>query len=264
MTLNYFLVLGSQFDVIVNIDGFNEVALYEAEDFGQHVFPAFPRGWSTRVELSTPRVSRYLGRIETEADHRLALARGFSRVPWRYSPLANFVWWIADSRAEMALRTLQNDYRDAPPASAYYTVEGPGWRFASRHALHRHLVELWKNSSIQLGRLCAANGIRYYHFLQPTLLIAGSKPLTPIEAHMAEYRDQRYRLGVDEGYPLLMEAGRDLAANGERFTDLTRMFAAHPEPVYGDVCHLNQTGNDILADRIAEAILAHAPADHSW
>jgi hypothetical protein len=264
MTLNYLLVLGAQFDMIINVDGFNEVALYEAEDSGQHAFPAFPRSWATRVEVSSPRVSRYLGRMETEADHRLGLARGFSRPPWRYSPLANFVWRVADSQAEIAIRTLQEEYRTAPPASAYYTVKGPGWTFATRRDLYGHLAALWKNSSLQLGRLCAANQIRYYHFLQPTLLVSGSKPLTPAEAHMAKNRDQRYRPGVEQGYPLLIEAGRDLKTGGERFADLTGMFAGHPEAVYLDLCHLNQAGNDLLADRISEAILSGTEGNHSW
>jgi hypothetical protein len=74
------------------------------------------------------------------------------------------------------------------------------------------------------------------------------------EAEMAKNRDQRYRPGVEQGYPLLIEAGRDLKDRGERFTDLTGMFAAHPEAVYFDLCHLNQAGNDLLADRVAEAI----------
>jgi hypothetical protein len=262
MTLNYLLVLGAQFDMIVNIDGFNEVALYEAEDIGQHVFPAFPRNWDTRLELSSPRVSRYLGRIEAEADHRVGLARGFSRPPWRYSPLANLVWSVADSRAEVAIHALQNGYRAAVPSSAYYTIKGPGWTFASRAELYRHLATLWKNSSLQLGRLCAANRIRYYHFLQPTLL-AGSKPLTAPEAHLATNRDRRYRPGIEQGYPLLIEAGRELQSDGERFTDLTGMFAAERAAVYVDLCHLNQTGNDLLADRIAAAILASGAGDHS-
>src|SRR5262249_13805995 len=51
-----------------------------------------------------------------------------------------------------------------------------------------------------------------------------------------------------------IEAGGDLLAGGERFTNLTAIFAAHAEAVYIDLCHLNQAGNDVLADRIAEAI----------
>ena len=56
MTLNYMLVLGGQFDFIINIDGFNDVVLYEAENAARHVFPAFPRSWHVRVEISGPRL----------------------------------------------------------------------------------------------------------------------------------------------------------------------------------------------------------------
>ena len=222
----------------------------------RHVFPAFPRSWHTRVEVSGPRVAKYLGPIEYQVQNRLNLARGFSRLPWRYSPLCNLVWWIADSRSEIEIHTLEVEYRESTSPTSNYVVEGPGWKFATRQDLHRHLVALWKNSSIQLDNLCAANGIRYYHFLQPNLLVAGSKPLTAAEQHMADHRDKMYRPGVKGTYPLMIEAGRALKARGERFTDLTQMFAAHPEAIFVDLCHLNQAGNDLLADRVAEAILS--------
>ena len=75
---------------------------------------------------------------------------------------------------------------------------------------------------------------------------------------MASFRDDMYRSGVNGCYPLMIEAGHDLKAGGERFTDLTQMFAGHPEPIFGDLCHLNQAGNNLLADRIAEAIAGRA------
>jgi hypothetical protein len=254
MTLNYLLVLGAQFDILINIDGFNEAALYEAENADHHVFPAYPRSWHTRVETSGLRVSRFRGQVEYQAQHRVDLAHGFSRPPWRYSPLCNLVWGIADCRSEIKIHDLEGEYQKSA-ASSDYTVEGPGWKFATRQALHRHLVTLWKNSSIQLDKLCAGNGIRYYHFLQPNLLVPGSKPLTPSEQFMAAHRDNMYRPGVKGAYPLMIEAGRALKAGGERFTDLTQMFAAHPEQVFVDLCHLNKVGNDLLADRIAATIV---------
>jgi len=257
MTLNYMLVLGAQFDIVINIDGFNEAALYEAENADRHVFPAFPRSWQNRVEFTGARIGRYRGQVEYQVQNRVDLARGFSRLPWRYSPLCNLVWWIADCRSEIKIHDLEGDYRNSVSVSDY-VVEGPGWKFATRQDLHRHLVALWKNSSIQLDKLCAANGIRYYHFLQPNLLIPGSKPLTAAEQHMATYRDDMYRPGVQGAYPLMIEAGPALKAGGERFTDLTQMFAAHPEAIFGDLCHLNQAGNDLLADRVAEAIAGRA------
>jgi hypothetical protein len=255
MTLNYMLVLGAQFDIIVNIDGFNEAVLYEAENAKKHVFPAFPRSWHTRVEVAGPKVAKYLGPLEYQVEHRLELALGYSRPPWKYSPLCNLLWWIADSRSEIKIHELQQEYRASDDTASNYTVEGPGWKFATRQELYRHLVSLWKNSSIQLNNLCAANGIRYFHFLQPNLFLPGAKPLTGPEQHMANYRDDMYRPGVREGYPLMIQEGRDLKARGERFTDLTQMFATHKEAVYGDICHLLQAGNDVLADRVAEAIL---------
>ncbi len=254
MTLNYMLVLGAHFDIVINIDGFNEAALYEAENADLHVFPAFPRSWQTRVQFDGARISRYRGLVEYHAQNRADLARGFSRLPWRYSPLCNLVWWIADCRSEIKIHDIGGEYRNSASASDY-VVEGPGWKFATSEDLHRHLAALWKNSSIQLDRLCTGNGIRYYHFLQPNLLIPGSKPLTPTEQHMADHRDNMYRPGVKGVYPLMIEEGHALKAGGERFTDLTQMFASHPEAVFRDLCHLNQVGNDLLANRIAEAIV---------
>jgi hypothetical protein len=255
MTLNYMLVLGAQFDIIVNIDGFNEAVLYEAENSARHVFPAFPRSWHTRVEVTGPKVARYVGQLEYQVERRLDMARGFSRIPWRYSPLCNVLWGIADGRAEMRIYAIQDEYRKSSYGGSNYVVEGPGGTFATRKDLYRHLVSLWKNSSIQLDKLCAANGIRYFHFLQPNLFVPDSKPLTAPERHMATYRDDMYRPGVREGYPLMIEEGRDLKAHHERFTDLTQMFATHPESIYGDICHLNRAGNHVLADRVAGAIL---------
>lgn len=48
VALTYFLTLGAHFDLIINIDGFNEVALAPAEN-AKLVFPFYPRGWPARV-----------------------------------------------------------------------------------------------------------------------------------------------------------------------------------------------------------------------
>ncbi len=255
MTLNYLLTLGAEFDVIVNIDGFNDAVLYEAENLGNRVFPAFPRSWHSRVSTSGPRVAKYVGRLEHQVETREDMARGYSRLPWRYSPLCNLLWWIFDSRAEIRMIELQDEYRKDAPSTPNYAVEGPGATFTSRAELYQQLVSIWKNSSIQLDKLCAANGIRYFHFLQPNLVLSGSKPLTADERFMADHRDEMYRPGIRDGYPLMIREGRDLKARGERFTDLTRMFDGHAEPVYCDICHFYQAGNDVMADRVAEAIL---------
>ena len=236
MTLNYMLVLGAQFDIVINIDGFNEAALYEAENADRHVFPAFPRSWQNRVEVSGPRVEQVSGAGGVpSAESSRPGARVFAPSLEVFAALQPR---LVDCRLPVGdqVHELEVEYHQSP-SSANYVVEGPGWKFATPQDLHRHLAALWKNSSIQLDTLCAANGIRYYHFLQPNLLVAGSKPLTAAEQHMAGHRDDDYRPGVRGAYPLMIEAGRELKARGERFTDLTQMFAAHPEGLFVDICH---------------------------
>lgn len=50
MTLNWFLVLGARFDVVVNLDGFNDMVLSVFENARRGVYPAFPRGWQAQLQ----------------------------------------------------------------------------------------------------------------------------------------------------------------------------------------------------------------------
>jgi hypothetical protein len=128
--------------------------------------------------------------------------------------------------------------------------------FASKDALYDHLATIWENSSTQLDRLCSANAIRYFHFLQPNQYVAGSKTMSEEERAVSFVADHPYRNGVERGYPLLIGRGRALAARGVRFHDLTMAFADVPGPIYIDVCcHYNKAGYQILADRVAAAIV---------
>ena len=43
--LNYYLSLGGEYDIVINIDGFNEVALPLRDNIPTRVYPSFPRLW---------------------------------------------------------------------------------------------------------------------------------------------------------------------------------------------------------------------------
>src|SRR5262249_23951485 len=87
MTLAYLLSLGAEFDLVLNIDGFNEVALYELENASHHVFPAFPRSWHARIGTTEQVSGLTKGRLLVIEEQRTELARWHSRAPWRYSIL---------------------------------------------------------------------------------------------------------------------------------------------------------------------------------
>jgi hypothetical protein len=96
------------------------------------------------------------------------------------------------------------------------------------------------------------------HLLQPNQYVPDSKKLGSEEQSIAISDEHCYGFAVRQGYPDLLREGANLRAEGVDFHDLTKLFAAFANPIYVDTCcHYNQKGNDLLAEAVAEALLAH-------
>lgn len=256
MMVTYLVALGERPAVVINLDGFNDVALYPNEDAPARVFPAYPRRWHQRVEraLSRDEFRTMLRRLELE-DRRRRYAREFSRRPWSALQTANLVYLVLDRRAEAQLGEVDRALLDIDrKGTAPLVATGPLVEFKDRGELLAFLVALWSRSSLAIHELTRGSGIAYYHFLQPNQYVPRSKPFGREEARTATV-NAAYRRAVEPAFPRLREAGRALAAKGVRFHDLTMAFENHPEPLYVDLCcHFNQRGNIIVADRIFEVI----------
>ena len=64
MALNYFTALGGEFDIVINLDGFNEVALPAQENVPQ-TNPFFPRQWHLRMRtVPDQQFLETLGRVK--------------------------------------------------------------------------------------------------------------------------------------------------------------------------------------------------------
>jgi hypothetical protein len=256
MTLGYLLSLGAEFDLALNIDGFNEVALYELENSSRHIFPAFPRSWQVRISSADPDVLVTTAGLLANEEQRNDLASWYCRAPLRYSVLCNLAWEVKDRQLGRAADGIITNYYRSQGGRHPYFITGPPAEFAGRAKLYEHLTSIWANSSTLLNGLCRSKGIRYYHFLQPNQYVAGSKPMGDDEKRVAIAADHPYRRAVETGYPLLIKKGRDLAREGVPFFDLTQVFAGHSEALYNDdCCHFNQAGIDLTAQAIAHAIL---------
>ena len=254
--MSYLLAAGAEFDVVVNLDGFNEVALPVGENAAAGVSPVYPRGWSLRVrDVPTVAARRLVGEITYLERSRRDWSRAAARRPWRWSLVATLAWQLNDRELGRRLGATRGKLPAASAAAASFESAGPPVPARSEGETYDALAATWRRGSVLLGQLCAANGISYYHFLQPNQYQPGSKVLTPEERRVAIVDDHPYRRPVERGYPALIKAGADLAAQGVRFVDLSRAFAGVTEPIYTDpCCHMNVRGRSLLARRIGAAI----------
>jgi hypothetical protein len=258
MLLTYLLSLGSHFDVLINIDGFNELVLPVSEYLGAGLNPAYPRSWpefAVGMDLG-PRTIRVARLLEAK-DRRCAWVNRMNYFPLRSSYFANAIWKMLDDQSGPALDAERREIFRVDWGSFPYFLTGPRLGLRTPTEMISAVVPIWEQSSIQLSRLCKANGIRYFHFLQPNQYIVGSKPMGKEEARVAIKKDttQSYGPAAALGYPFLQEAGPRLRRAGVSFTDLTRIFANHPEPLYvDDCCHVDKHGNELLAEAIGQVV----------
>jgi hypothetical protein len=120
-------------------------------------------------------------------------------------------------------------------------------------------ARMWVQSSIAMNAVCRAQGIRYVHFLQPTLHDEGAKPVTDEERQKGA-EPQIWARGAKLGYPKLRAASIDLEGAGVQFVDLSQAFANERESLYYDVCHFTPAGYEILVGTVADA-LRHVPSE---
>ncbi|MCP3901088.1 MAG: hypothetical protein GY707_15395, partial [Desulfobacteraceae bacterium] len=106
MKLNYFLSLGAEFDIVINVDGFNEIALPGVENLSKGVHPIFPRSWYYYVDASlNPKLLALYGRRANYIQQQSVWARFFSVPILQYSPMANLLWTFNNFRLSHNIKT---------------------------------------------------------------------------------------------------------------------------------------------------------------
>ena len=264
MALNYFLSLGAHFDIVINVDGFNEVALPAIETYGKGIYPFFPRMWNRRVAKVTPfELLSLAGSMAYFKKKQRRWSERFIDSPLRYSVIGNLVWQLNNNRWARKLEQAENSFtqykqsRKKTKSSHRYVAKGPAYEFSTKDRFYEDLATNWARSSLQMAYVSQAYGAKYFHFLQPNQYFENSKPMTAEEREAAIFERHPYRQGVIRGYPKLIDEGRWLQERGVDYHDLTMIFARNEEVLYRDhCCHLNQRGYDLVLEKIGTVILS--------
>ena len=258
LVLAYFLSIGQRFDMVVNIDGLNDVALGSLNNqrgmdismpSAQHIDPLI--NLIDQATL-TPEKLLSLATIERDKERLNSLAERMQRT---HIATLNFVL------ERIYTRTL-NDYNrelgrfaNLPSNPRGNSLIQPTAKVKPRDgkALFEDIARGWAQSSLLMNQMLAARGVPYFHFLQPNQYY-GSRAFGADEARIALSDASPFKAPTEQGYPLIE---REAAALKDiRFFSAVHAFDDERAAVYMDnCCHYTLAGNYRLADFIAARIL---------
>ena len=172
LVIDWFLSLGARFDIVINLDGFNEVVL-SGENALQGTFPFYPRRWRVRMQgLPDLQLAALAGEIRFLDELRAGLAQRFVGAPQRWSVTANVVWRLADRRlrserdtvsAALNRRLLEDT---TPAADDAYQTDGPKRSYADAAARHSDLARYWARASRLLQQRAERRHVYELHGLR--------------------------------------------------------------------------------------------------
>jgi hypothetical protein len=259
--LVYFLSIGQSFDLVVNIDGFNDIALGSFNsgrgfDFSmpsaQHLEPLINvvnQSTLTPEKLETlAAIFRYRRRLLNLTD----------RIGRNRIASVNFV---LDHYYQMVLNRYVGELGrfanlpSNPPDNAFVQVT-PSVRTREPAALYTDIASTWRDASVLMKDMLAERNATYFHFLQPNQYYTARK-FSEAEAAVALNEASPFKKSVEGGYATMVAAGSTLAQRDVRFFDATQVFDRNPAQMYmDDCCHYTQAGNYALAVVIAASILS--------
>jgi hypothetical protein len=260
LVLSYFLSIGQTFDLILNIDGFNEVALSSLNN---------QRG----LDISMPSAMHLeplviLVNQATLTPDRLRSLAAISQYKERINHLVgrlqqnriaaiNFALERLHRSATVSYQAETAHFSGLPstPSNASLILATPSVTKRDEAQALADAVKSWSDASVMMQAILAARGVPYLHVLQPNQYFTNR--LFSVEEHKVARSDASpFKNGAEKGYPLLVAASEGLKTR-VNFLDATGLFEREPAAVYiDDCCHYTLRGNQLLAAAIARRMLA--------
>lgn len=263
IVLAHYLTLGQKIDLVINIDGFNELAVtdYNLRNGADALFPAVQIWGAMGRELESQRLNvadsgtllaAWHRRSARDADIRQADCSAASCWLWYRLSRSLHIWRAA--KLATAIQTVDEATTMFPvrlpaPASRSTPI-GPTAAETLTAA-----VDGWFNGSIALAALARGAGARYLHILQPNQWFPPEQGYVPLDPnHPYEWAADLVR----KGYPMMRTRLPALRAAGVRVFDASPLLVGHENRLVfiDDCCHYTKEGYAILFRALADQILA--------
>lgn len=251
-TLAYFLSIGQTFDLVLNIDGFNEVVT-SWKNWSDGAEPSFPAdslwgAWGRQLEQQNVPVAQrgfhlanfheLAGRASREHEEACVTALCY----YRHKVEGLFhAWRAGEERAGLPEKSEQRSQFPTKIISD----------FPDTFDLYGYTADLWRRSSHGMAKLTEIAGAQYIHVLQPNQWFDEAGPYEPIKG------DHVYKWVIDpvnKGYRKLLAQSDALETEGINFLNGTLLFKDVPErSVYvDDCCHFTPEGYHAIFKAVAE------------
>ena len=263
LILNYFLALGQELDLVINIDGFNEVALSNLNNKAQielgmpsvqHIQPL-----TNLASNVSPEVMSAIVQIN---DNKKQLKAGIDKLQTCQLALCHAV-------TSLRVKQLVNNYQqaivkyDAEVKKSNADTANSGIVYVPKadsvlpdRAAFDKIASLWYESSIGMNQILSSRKIKYFHFIQPNQYYPTKRAFTAKEKEIAINKESPYIEGVKKGYPVLLSKVDDLQKARVNVFSAVNILDNTKETVYKDACcHYNSVGEEVLANYISSSII---------
>ena len=258
LALAYFLSLGAEYDLIINLDGYNDIVLPFTDNYSVGVNPFFPRNWNLRVSRRpSKKLLAVIGKVRYLRDFKEENQEALASSPFKMSAVFGLLKmqqfkkfnWDINYTTHQLIKLQQEEVKS-------FEATGPFFEYKDIHELYDDAAAVWERGSVLLEQLARENRMEYYHFLQPNQYVNGSKRLTEEEKRLAYSEEAIISQSAIIGYPILIKQGRKLLERNIKYFDATMAFAKEKETVYLDICcHYNQRGKEVLAAYMMDKIV---------
>lgn len=257
MILSYFLSIGQKFDMIINIDGYNEVANSLRNFNTSQVVYSFPladilKFYITDMKFTIANAEIVIAQrdIKNIATRLNSIENINSRI--LHSRFISYVCYRIFNKFQSDLIEKQNAIVELESSSRNTFLIPSHDKVLDRKKQVELIADLWTTSSKIISDICKSNNIIYYEFIQPSQYHT-TKKFTDYEKQYCI--DETYRNWISD-YPEVINKVLKLRNNNIQITDLLTIFDDEKRSIYVDnICHFNYLGNSILTDCIVDHIV---------
>ncbi len=225
--LYYLYLIKEEFDVVINLDGFNELALSFSENIQIKNNIMYPRNYS---------------RLISTFNSDLSCVVKVNRLTSTYNYLPVFELYKL-----YKIRNCHIKSEGDPNEKDSRFSKMSNFTNLDENSYLEYILRLWSNSSEEIESFSNEKNFKYIHILQPNLYHLGSKKLSKDELQLLTYK--KYGDPVSKYY----DKFNIQKLNIKNKLDLRYVFKDVDKTLYRDYCcHLNNYGMYLIADSIIE------------